>query len=145
MSARRIQLFLMVGVCAITLHFSIRFVIEATHYFSLNSQAEALVSQWEIVEIKNRYAIKSNFEFEAKGKNWRGEFTLLAPYYLNEFAALSALKEKAKEKWSAWYNSSNPQISALQKSFPVGLLLRSLICYGVIIYFFCLYKRLVRV
>ena len=141
MSPRRIQLFFIIGVCAITLHFSVLLGIEVFRYFSLKERAPARISQWEIIEVKNRFAIKANFSFNDR----QGEFTLLPPYYLNEFAALAALKEKAKQDWTVWYNPKNPQISALQKSFPVGLLVKALICYGVIIYFFCLYKRLSRV
>jgi hypothetical protein len=145
MSPGRIQLFLFLGICAMTLHFSIRLGVESSRYFALSAQARARISQWEIAEIKNKFALKANYHFEVKEKNWIGVSTLLPPYYLNEFAALAALKEKAKKEWMVWHNPKNPQISALEKGFPTGLLVRSLICYGVIIYFFCLYKKLARV
>jgi hypothetical protein len=145
MSPRLVQLLLFFGTSAITLHFSIRLGVEASRYFSLSAQAPARISQWEISELKNKFTIKGNFQFDAEGKTWSGESVLLPPYYLNEFAALAALKEKAKNQWTVWYNPQNISLSALEKSFPTGLLVRSLICYGVIIYFFCLYKRVSRV
>lgn len=145
MSPKRIQLFLILGVCAIALHFSIRLGIGCLHYFSLQKQAKAQISQWEIVEMKDRFGLKAKYGFAIQEKTWQGLFTLSPPYYLNEMAALSALKEKAKNSWTVWYNPKNPQISALEKSFPIGLLIRALICYGVLIYFFCLCKRLARV
>lgn len=142
MSPRRIQRFLLLGVCAITLHFTIRLAIDGASYFSLQKQGKAQISQWEIIPIKDQFAIKAKFEFEDKKKIWQGESTLKPPFYLNENAAISALKEKAKMNWVAWYSSKNPSVSALEKSFPWGLLVRVAICYGVIIYFICLYKRL---
>jgi len=142
MSQKRIQLLLLLGVCAITLHFSIRLGAAFVRYFSLQSQAKAHITQWETVGIKDRFALKASYTFEAQGKTWQGLFTLNPPYYLNEMAAFSALKEKAKESWTVWYHPKKPQLSALQKNFPTGLLIRSAICCGILIYFFCLYKRL---
>jgi hypothetical protein len=137
----KIQLFFFLGVCAITLHFSILFGKDAYRYFSLNEGAKARIQQWEIVEIKNRFALKADYVFEAQKKNWSGSFTLNPPHYLNEMAALSALKEKAKEGWTAYYNSKKPEVSALEKRFPTGLLIRALICYGVLIYFWLLKRK----
>jgi hypothetical protein len=138
----KVQLFFFLGVCAITLHFSLLFGKDAARYFSLNERAKAHISQWEIVEIKNRYALKADYAFQAQKKNWTGSFTLPPPYYLNEMAALAALKERAKESWTAWHKGKNPQISALEKSFPAGLLVRMLICYGVLGYLLILKRKL---
>lgn len=137
------QLFFFLGVCAITLHFSIRFGVGALHYFSLKNGSAAQIIQWEIVEIKNRYALKADYTFECQKKNCTGSFTLNPPHYLNEMAALEALKMKAKESWTAWHNPKNPQVSALQKDFPTGLLIRTLICFGVLIYFLNLKRKIV--
>lgn len=145
MSPKRIQLFLLLGICAITLHFSIRLGADCFRYFSLKKEGRAQIRQWETIAVKDRFSLKASYVFETQEKTWPGEFTLSPPYYLNEISALSAIKEKAKEAWTVWYNPKNPQISALEKSFPTGLLIRSLICYGVLVYFFCLYKRLVPV
>jgi hypothetical protein len=145
MSPKKIELFMIAGICAITLHFTIRFGVDYFHYLSLKNKSTAKVYQWEIVQVKDRFALKASYSFDAQNKTYQGLFTLSPPYYLNEMAALSALKAKAKESWSAWYRPKNPQISALEKSLPVSLLIRSMICYGVLIYFFYFYKRLVRV
>lgn len=142
MSPRRIQRFLLIGVCAITLHFTIRLSVDAISYFSLQNEGKAQISQWEILPIKDQFAIKAKFEFESQGKIYQGESILSPPFYLNETSALLSLKEKAKLSWNVWYNPKNPSFSALEKSFPWGLLIRAAICYGVIVYFICLYKRL---
>ncbi len=145
MSPRRAQLLFLIGVSAITLHFTIRFGLECARYFSLQNQTKARISQWEIVEIKDRFALKAAYGFESQEKTWQGVHTLRPPYYLNEVAALSALKEKARGNWTVWYHPQNPRISTLEKNFPTGLLIRSAVCYGVLAYFIYLYKRLVNV
>lgn len=142
MSPARVQLFFFLGICAITLHFSIRLGGGLFHYLSFENSSIARVSQWEIVEIKGRYGLKADYTFEFQEKNWLGSFAFSPPYHLNEMAALAVLKEKAKEKWTAWYNHKNPQISLLEKNFPKGLLFRTLICYGVLIYFATLKRKM---
>ncbi|MGB7978148.1 MAG: hypothetical protein WCF19_03180 [Chlamydiales bacterium] len=140
MPYRRIQLFFFLGASLIALYFSIRFTSAAISYFALQAQSSPHIDQWEIVEINGLYALKAHYTFGAQEKNWHGTFTLNPPYYLNEPAAFSALKQKAKESWTVWYRSANPSISALQKKFPAGLLIRALICCGVAVYF-CFLKR----
>lgn len=130
------------GVCAISLHFSILLGRDLWHYFALDGLAPARVLQWEIVPLKEKFGLKASYGFELQDKTWLGSSVLEPPLYLNEFAALSGLKEKAKEPRNAWYKTGDPAISALEKKFPLNLLIRSLICYGVLIYFFSLYKRL---
>jgi len=137
----KIFLFFLMGVIAITLHFTIRLGGESLHYFSLKKQAKAKITQWEIVEIKGRFALKAGYTFEAQEKNCPGSYTLNPPHYLNEGAALSGLKEKAKESWTVWYNPKNVKTSALEKSFPVGLLIRTFICFSVLIYFITLRRK----
>lgn len=130
------------GVCAIALHFSIQLGIESTSYFSLQKKVKAQITQWEIVEIKGKYGLKADYTFEVQKKSLSGAFLLNPPYYLNENAALSALKKRAKENWAVWYNPKKLSISALEKSFPTELLIKTVICYGVIIYFFRLNRSL---
>lgn len=138
----KVLLFFLLGLCAITLHFSIRLGVDSLHYFSLKKRADAKIIQWEIRELKNQFALKADYTFEAQEKSWPGSFMLNPPYYLNEMAALSALKERAKENWTTWYNPKNPRDSALEKHFPVGLLIRTLICYGVLVYFLFLKRKI---
>ena len=145
MSPKRMQLFFVLGVAAMTLYFTVIFGVELVRYLKLNNRANAHITQWEIVNVKNHFALRADYEFDIQEKNWRNAFTLNPPYFLNEMAALDALKVLAKNDWSAWYQPKNPQISALEKSFPKSFLFRTLICYGVLIYFFYLTKKVARV
>lgn len=145
MSPKRVQLFFFCGVCAIGLHFTIRLGAALFHNWALSASAPAQITQWETVPVKDRVALRADYEFRAQEKTWQGQFTLPPPYSLNELAALAELKQGAKKSWVAWYNPNDPRTSALEKSFPSGLFVRALICYGVLIYFFYLYKKFSRV
>lgn len=143
MNSKRIQLLFFLGISAITLHYSILFFKEWIHYLSLNQKASAHINQWEIIPIKNQFALKVDFSFPAQEKTWQASFTFPSPYYLNEWAALTELKKKAKKSWTAYYN--NPNGAVLEKSFPVALLIKMGICVGVVAYFFILRRNTIYV
>lgn len=144
MSPKCTQILFFLGVIAITLHFSIQLGLACTDYFSLQKEVKARIVQWETVPVKGRFALLAKYEFENKEKICQGSYTFEPPHYLNEAAAVEALKRMAKENWTAWYDPKNVVHSALEKSFPRGLAVRTAICYGVLVYFFYLYKRLIR-
>jgi hypothetical protein len=145
MTRRKILLAFLSGLGAIALYFSLHLGYESFQYVTLNRQSNAQISQWEIFPVRDHFAIKANYGFEAQEKTWNDSCALNPPYYLNEQAALSSLKMMAKKSWQAWYNPNNPSHSALERAFPLGLLIRTLICYGILIYFFYLYKVTIRV
>ena len=136
LSARRFQLLMVSGIAMISLYFSYQLIKEFLAYFPLQSRVPVRVFQWEIEDIQGKFSLKASYTFEVKGKIWESSFRLLKPYYWNELAAIAGLKRLAKEEWSAWYDPTNPATSALEKSFPSGLLFRTVICFGVLIYFF---------
>ncbi|MBX7067137.1 MAG: hypothetical protein K1X28_07895 [Parachlamydiales bacterium] len=135
MNPKRIQLLFLLGVSAITLHFTILFGKECIHYLSLKNSAPAKVLQWETIPIKKEFGIKADFAFEGT----QGSYIFPPPYFPNEWAALSELKLMAKMPWTAHYKS--PEKAVLKKEFPWNLLIRAAICYGVVIYFFNLKRR----
>ncbi len=66
------------------------------------------------------------------------------PWHLNEASALHAVREKAKENWTVWFNPNAPLKSSLEKVFPLGLFVRTFICYGVLIYFVIIFRKFIR-
>ncbi len=141
LSPRRIQFFLFIGIALIALYFTVRLGGALYTYFPLNGLAEAKVNQWEVSESGSKYLLKALYSFEVQGKSWKGAFAFKRPYY-NEALAVADLKDRSKKAVTVWYNSKNPQISALEREFPTALLIRVLICYGVVLYFFFLNKKI---
>lgn len=133
MNPNRVQLLFFLGVLAITLHFSTLSIKEILQYASLNNHAPAQIKQWETIPLKNKFAIKADFSFIVDGKAWPGSYTFPEPYYLNEWAALSELKKKAKESWIAHYRA--PHQAVLEKTFPASTAVKTVICYAVLLYF----------
>jgi hypothetical protein len=125
-------------------YFSIRSAGALFDFIMLKERAEAHITRWEIKETKGKFPLKGYYSFEAKGHVWKGVTLLTEPWYLNEASAVSALQEKAKQKWTVWYCSNNPSQSSLEKEFPSGLVVRTLVCYGVFAYFILFFRRFLK-
>lgn len=141
LSAKR---FLQILTCLSAL-FSLYFSLSAGRrclvYHALKSQAPARVSQWEILEEGDRFALQAVYSYEIEGKIWRGVHLFEESGYLNEFAAHAALKGMAKQPWRAWYDPSRPSASALEKKFPLGAMVRAALSLAALLCTFYLKRR----
>lgn len=135
-SQRRIHLFFLVGAAAIALFFAARFGWSLKDYLALRGQIPVRVSQWELEEIGERWAVRAVYSMNLKGKIWLGSSLLEEYRFLNEETAFRVLKDLAKREWTAWYNPKNPTHSSLEKNFPTNLMIRTLISFSVLLYFF---------
>jgi len=135
-SQRQIQLFFLTLAVGISLFFAFRSLFSLNDYFNLRVQTPAKVSQWEIEEIGNRWAVRAIYSAEYQGKVWSGATLLKDHLYLNEEIAFRALQDLSKKNWSAWINPSNPANSSLERTFPLNLLIRTLVSFAVLIYFY---------
>lgn len=136
MNSNRVKILFFLGVCTITLHFTILFAKEWIHYLRLKYTAPAHIQKWEIIPLKKEFAVRADFTFD-KGA---GTYIFPSPHFPNEWAALSEMKKWAKQSWNAYYN--DPEMAVLQKQFPLNLLFRMSICCGVLIYLFILRNKL---
>ncbi|MBI5272754.1 MAG: hypothetical protein HY861_02080 [Chlamydiia bacterium] len=116
-------------------YFSYRLVVDLWSYGSRKESVGARIFRWEVKAEGDRYAISAHYFFEVMGMRWEGVYVFPKPWHLNEGAAAAYLEEHAKDPRFVWYNPKNPSFSSLDREFPVGLLLKTLICYGVFCYF----------
>lgn len=129
--------FLLAGVLAVALYFTVRFGGAWLEIVPLKAQAKARIAQWEIEEKEGRFQIQAKYLFGDADGAWQFKHR-----YQNQAAALSSVKEMAKQEWVVWYDPSNPARSALEKDFPFNLLFRMAICYGVAVYFGLLIRKI---
>lgn len=122
-------------------YFAIRATGALFDYIVLKESADARVLRWEIKEMKGKFPLTASYSFEAKGAVWQGVTRLGEPWHLSEGAAVSALKGKAKEKWTVWFNPDYPEHSTLERSFPTGFILRTVIAFAVVGYFIIIFRR----
>lgn len=125
----------LLGLTALTIYFFTLFWVDLWQYTHIQGFAPARVEEWEVVEKGGKYLLKAKYSFAAQGKDRTGIYLFKSPGYLNEFAAVMALKEKAKQPWTAFFHPKDPSISYLETAFPFGLLVKSLVSLSVLIYF----------
>ncbi len=125
------------GVLVCT-YFSIETATSLSHYFALKASAPAHILRWEIKEVKGKFPITAHYSFQTQDTIWQGASTLSKPWHLNEMAAATAVKTKAKEKLNVFFSPQNPLKSGLEKIFPTNLMIRTILCYAVLGYFFIL-------
>lgn len=129
--------FLLAGVLAIALYFTVRFGGAWLAIWPLQAQAKARIAQWEIAEEGGRFSVQANYLFGDRAGVWQ-----FKRQYQSQAAAYAALREMAKQEWVVWYAPSDPDRSALEKDFPFNLLFRMGICYGVALYFGLLIRKI---
>jgi hypothetical protein len=125
-------------LAALTTYFLTLFGAGFVRYFSLNESAQAQILQWEVIEDQRGYVLKARYAYLGHV----GEYVFDSPCYLNEPAAVMALKEKAKKSYFAWYHPNKSSISFLEVHFPINYLIKTLISLSALIYFWYLFKRL---
>ena len=133
-------LFLLLLVMSITGYFSLRTAQALFTHFACKETTIARITRWELKENRGKFFLKACYSFESNGKSWRG-VAQLKEAFLNEEAATASLREKAKQQWKAWFNPIYPKISCLEKNFPINLGVRTLTCYGVLLYFVVFFKK----
>lgn len=133
----RVWVILLILSGAIALWFS-WIALEGTWKFlSLNAQAPAKVTHWEVRALpSSRFTVVAKYTYEVSGKQLPGKTIFQHRQFLNQYAAENFGKFVETQRWHAWYKQSRPQLSSLEKEFPQKDLLQALLTVGVFAYFY---------
>lgn len=135
-------LFLVLVGAASSVYFSYRMSEALFSYFSLTQQAEARIARWEVKEVQGKFIVNAVYSFGSGDSSWMGSSIVDRSWYLNETSAIEDLREKANRQWLVWFSPSDPSRSSIEKSFPKGLLFRTMICYIVFVWFVVFLKKI---
>ncbi len=106
------------------------------NYGRLNSQAKASINTWEVVQkSSSSFALKVVYQFEFKENIHQGEMVLAPPYHFNRPSAEKAASNLEKKEWAVWVNSHNPEVSSLEREFPLKKTIYAFIALGITLYF----------
>ena len=111
-------------------------------YWRLSSTTLGKVESFSVKQLKeNAYGIEASYIYAVSGKPYQGKKILTNPVFLNAYAAQSHLEKYWKaQDWPVWYSAKQPEISGLQKLFPVKKFLSFALSLGVLLYFVWLKK-----
>src|SRR4051812_20762139 len=124
-STRRFELFFLLSTSLIALFFLFRLTCGLYGYWSLRDQIPAKISQWELEEIGDRWAIRAIYSINVQGVYLKKATLFANDRFVNKEVAIRELELMAKKNWKAWYNPKNPSQSSLEKKFPFNLLIRT--------------------
>lgn len=123
--------FVILGVLGYTTHT----FIKIWQYMRLDQQTETQYTQWSIRPVSDESFIPfATYSFHIYDKTYQGQ-TLWQKSYLNQWSAREAIDRLEKNPPLVWFDSSNPEISSLQKLFPLKESLYSLLLWILGIYF----------
>jgi len=106
-------------------------------FFSLNAQAPAKITHWEVRDLPSaRFTVSAEYHYEVGGKALTGSTLFQNRYFLNRFAAENHGKLIEAKRWRVWYREGNPSVSSLEREFPQKDLLQALLTVGVFAYFY---------
>jgi hypothetical protein len=107
-------------------------------YLALNAQTQGKVERFSVKKHKeDAYGIEAHYTYIVDGVSYQDHKVLTHPIFLNATSANMHLTRYWKEQdWSVWYNTKRPEVSALQKLFPIKKLISFLVSLGVLVYFF---------
>lgn len=128
-------------VIGVALFFSCRFALAWAGYSALSGKAEGQVMEWEVLDRGARSAVRAKYSFEVGGKRYVGGYTFARDYW-NEGVAAGALVELSKRAGTVFYDPKAPDCSALEREFPLGLLVRTTVCYVILGYFLFFSKKI---
>ena len=92
-------------------------------------------------EIKNdkrdKYEVLASYAFQVANKTFDNKKTF-ENFFLNTLSAKSYVESLSKKDFMVWYNSKNPNISYIEKKFPVKNCVYASLAFVIFIYFLIL-------
>jgi hypothetical protein len=103
------------GVLGYTTHT----LIKVWQYMRLDQQTQAQDIRWSILSSNEEAFVPfANYSFIVQDKSYQGQ-TRWQETYLNQWTAQEAIMRLEHAPPLVWYDSSSPEISSLQKKFPL--------------------------
>lgn len=121
------------------LYFSGKSAIQLWSYYALDQQTTAFGVKWmPQVKDEDTVYLEVSYEYQVNDVAYQGTMQTIGPVLRNAWAGERAAKIKNADQWKVWFDSKNPQLSSLIKTFPLKELIYSVILWGLTAYFYIL-------
>jgi hypothetical protein len=102
----------------------------------LKVQVSGTIEQLKVVKkSSSSFPLQAVYRFDFQEKIYRNTVLLSPPYHLNRASALKAIKNLEHRQWAVWIDPKHPEISALQKVFPIKKIIYVAMALAVTCYF----------
>lgn len=110
-------------------------MIEIWQYMRFDKQVAAQSIQWSIIALSDEAFIpNASYSYHIDGKTYQNQMRWKETYR-NEWASQEAIARLKQSPPLIWFDSSSPEISTLQKNFPLKTTLYALLLWVLGIYF----------
>ncbi|NGX35054.1 MAG: hypothetical protein K1060chlam1_01422 [Candidatus Anoxychlamydiales bacterium] len=131
-------LIILVVSSVILLGISFKTAFLISKYFTLDSKIKAEVEKIEIIESKkDKFEVTAFYYFKIGNKNFYN-VRKFQDKFINKITAIDFKEKISKKDFFTWYNKKNPNISAVEKKFPIKNLVYSIMTFIIFVYFIIL-------
>ena len=124
------------SLCIISCVFSYFALKDTYKYLSLDSRERTQKIIWFKEENwLGRWSLIADYIYQVNGVEYHQKCKKKSEQYLNEKRAEKAIEQVKGEQEIIWYSQNSPQISALEKIFPINLTVRASISFFIFLYF----------
>lgn len=110
-------------------------LVKVWQYLRLDQHVDAQNIQWSVLSLNEEAFVPlANYSFVVRNQSYQGQ-TRWQEVYLNSWTAQEAIMRLKKSPPPVWFDSSSPEISSLQKLFPLKESLYSLLLWILSLYF----------
>ncbi len=125
--------------------FLVKTGIQISGYVSLDSESEAKIDKWQVVEKKDdAFAIIASYHFFFEGQKIVGETEFAKPYFFNDTSAKKAVQKLSSQPWNVFFQKDTPSKNSLQRKFPFQACIHTFFILGLLIYSIFLKKWIER-
>lgn len=104
-------------------------------YYRLGPEVPAQVVHWDLIPKGSKYALKASYAYTYGGKKYEAATQFAKPYQFNRQAAEEEIKKMSGFQWTAWVDHDAPQVSSLEKNFPLKESMYAFCLLGIFLYF----------
>ncbi len=133
---RRIVFSLMILAASIYTGFSLW---RYWQYVRLDGVAAISSVEWNVhTNSEESHQIKADYTYSYRGHEYSGMTVFAKPVFINHLGAEYALKDFANESHQVYVSTTDPELSSLERNFPMKELISAVILWGIIVYLFSL-------
>ncbi len=114
------------------------------HYLRLTEKLTPQQIEWSVAKLgEDAFAPETHYTFSFGGKTYQGQTIWHSPY-LNAWAGNEATEKLKQSTLPVWFDPSSPQVSTMDKHFPVKPTLYLIMLWGLLLYFIGLGRYVIR-
>lgn len=132
----------LIGLCA--MGYTLYAGMQLYHYIRLADRLIPQQVEWSIAKLgEDAFAPEARYQFSLEGKTYQGQ-TIWHTRYLNAWAANEAAEKLKQHTLPVWFDASSPQVSTMDRHFPLKATLYLIMLWGLLLYFIGLGRYVMR-